>query len=453
MNYNVIILGMNKAGIRLAKEMARFIAYSKEKYKLFLIDRERVNYQENEFMDFEMGFSTAAVTAHDLRVVFPNIKVIAYRGTVEDCVPRAFKEGYIYNETNMYLLLDTMGTEEARTWCLHYIQNKKNCLYLGINHDKIVSELILEEYKVCEADKFDRPYADPVMSAGLLFGQAAMFLQEKKIPKELFYSEKNSFHQQLSEQYNRIRISNNRPWTVCVVGCGGTGGAFIKEFGRFLLGNRDTRMILIDGDRVEARNGERQPFSRKDISLFKAEVLEEGLKRMGVEQKQLLSIPMYLDTAEQLSAILFTQEGRNVALLGCVDNHRARQVMHQTFYSSMDMVYLDSGNEFLHGEVVSAIRINGETLSHARGYYYPEVLVDKGLSASEMSCMEFSEHAPQHLATNLSAGHILYKGVTDCIEKGMIDGGITYFDISKGLRRFQAAFVPVFRQEGGIVYA
>lgn len=453
MDYNVIILGMDKAGIRLAKEMARFMSYSTDDYKLFLIDRERINYQENEFMDFEMGFSAAAVTAHDLKVVFPRIKVTAYRGTVKDCIPRAFSAGYTYDGTNMYLILDTTGTEETRTWCLNYIQKKKNCIYFGINHAKIVSELVLEGYKVCKADKFDKPYTDPIMAAGLLFGQVAMFLQEKKIPKQLFYSEKNSFHQLLPEQHNCIPVDNKQPWTVCVVGCGGTGGAFIKEFGRYLLGNRDSRLILIDGDRVEARNGERQPFSRKDVSLFKADALEEGLKRMGVKAEQLLSVSMYLDTAEQLSSILSTQEGRNVILLGCVDNHRARQVMHQVFYGSRNMVYLDSGNEFLHGEVVSAVRVNGKTLSHARGYYYPEVLADKGLSASEMSCMEFSEHAPQHLATNLTAGHILYKDVTECMEKGRIDGGITYFDVSKGLRRFQPAFVPVFRQEGGVAYA
>lgn len=453
MNYTVIILGMDKAGIRLAKEMGRFIAYSKEKYSLFLIDKERINYQGNEFLDLELGFSAAAVTAHDIKCVFPGVCVSARRGKTKEQLPRAYQEGYVYNSPNMCLVLDTTGTAEAREFAIDYIQKKKNVLYLGANKDSIVSELILEEYKICEAEKFDKTYTDPIMVAGMMFSQAVMFIQEKELPGHLFYSEKNCFSEPIAEQYNKIGFMAKRPWTVCVVGCGGTGGAFIKEFGRYLLGNRDVRMILIDGDRVEERNGERQPFSKKDVHRFKAEALEEGLKAMGVRKEQLISVPEYLDTVQQLTAILASQKGRNVILLGCVDNHRARQVMHKAFYGSADMVYLDSGNEFLHGEVVTAVRMDGETMSHARGYYYPEVLLDKGLSASEMSCMEFSEHAPQHLATNLTAGHILYKGVTDCIEKSLIDGGITYFDVSKGLRRFQPAFVPIFRQEGGAYYA
>ena len=57
-----------------------------------------------------------------------------------------------------------------------------------------------------------------------------------------------------------------------VMGCGGTGGNFLKEFARFLhsdgAGNNRVQVTVLDGDVVEKKNIARQPFTEEDLSLI-----------------------------------------------------------------------------------------------------------------------------------------------------------------------------------------
>ena len=58
----------------------------------------------------------------------------------------------------------------------------------------------------------------------------------------------------------------NIKYHVIVVGCGGTGSFFIKEFARFLsTTTHEIYLTLIDGDTVEAQNLDRQAFQEEDI--------------------------------------------------------------------------------------------------------------------------------------------------------------------------------------------
>lgn len=47
-----------------------------------------------------------------------------------------------------------------------------------------------------------------------------------------------------------------------------------------------------------------------------------------------------------------------VILLGCVDNNRTRQLCHEAFRQSEDLVYIDSGNGSYTGQVVCGVRRN-----------------------------------------------------------------------------------------------
>src|SRR5213592_2577190 len=66
--------------------------------------------------------------------------------------------------------------------------------------------------------------------------------------------------------------------TVVLVGCGGTGGFLAESLCRLLIG-RQSRLHLVDHDRVEPHNVARQAFDRRDVGSFKAEVLAERLAR------------------------------------------------------------------------------------------------------------------------------------------------------------------------------
>lgn len=241
-------------------------------------------------------------------------------------------------------------------------------------------------------------------------------------------------------------------FNVAVIGAGGTGGNLIKEFARYLsfFHNDEIGVSLsvVDGDKVEKKNCARQPFIEDDINDFKANVLASAvIDNFGLHEQDVCSFPRYIDTAADLHTVFsaahenFFRERTSYGvrevfvLVGAVDNHRARQVMHEFFYECCDCVYIDSANEFHVGEVVTGIRIGKKNIAPPRGYYYPDILRDTGKAASELSCGEINASSPQHIATNLFAANLCLMTLVGLIE-GRVQGGITYFDSSCMFSRF-----------------
>ncbi len=233
-------------------------------------------------------------------------------------------------------------------------------------------------------------------------------------------------------------------YDIIVVGAGGTGGNFLKEFGRFLKFYDEPEhtwaLKIIDGDSIEERNAERQPFLASDAMQRKAAVMAEGLVDcIGLPREKVTAYTRYIDTYDELKSIIGGAGGYDrsiVLLIGCVDNHRARQVMHEAFNKIPNIIYIDSANEFSEGEVVVGLRMGRKELAPPRGYYFPEVLTDKGKRASELSCGAVNVSAPQHLATNLTAAHHILSFVVNIMKTHQTDGGVVHFDAFSHYCRF-----------------
>lgn len=230
---------------------------------------------------------------------------------------------------------------------------------------------------------------------------------------------------------------------IICVGAGGTGGNFLKELGRFLMfyheENTTWSLSIIDGDTVEARNAERQPFVTADSMQHKAAVMAEALVDcLDLPQDKVTAYTRYIDDYEDLKDIIgYSGSGNSVVLLvGCVDNHRARQVMHEAFYDVRNIIYLDSANEFAEGEVVCGIRVSDTEIAPPRAYFFPEVLKDRGKRASELSCGAINESAPQHLITNLTAAQHLLAFVVNIMENHKTEGGVLHFNAFEHYCRF-----------------
>jgi hypothetical protein len=251
-------------------------------------------------------------------------------------------------------------------------------------------------------------------------------------------------------------------FNVICVGAGGSGGNFAKEFARYMasLSNPDitASFALIDGDKVEESNRTRQPFSEEDVAQNKATSLIDAIKDV-FNLRDVYSYPDYVDTKEDINVIceLHKKHARDgfylpnsrdiIILVGCVDNHRARQAMNDFFYTKPDIVYIDSANEFSVGEICIGARFNGQTEAPPRAHYYPDVLTDKSPSASEISCGAMNVSSPQHIATNLMAAHLVLALVANIISNGKIDYGIIYFDSFKYFSRFDRFEGPVPRKK------
>lgn len=230
---------------------------------------------------------------------------------------------------------------------------------------------------------------------------------------------------------------------VICIGCGGTGGVFLKEFGRFMAtcGNPNILLTMIDGDRVEEKNLQRQPYAKEDIYQFKATSLSEAMRSV-YDLKKIYAFPVYLEDVDQLRKIIDIAE-RDIGseeflrksdflhiLIGAVDNHRARQLMNDFFEEEKDLVYIDAANEYTNGEVVYSYKRDGKIGAPARAYYFPDILSDRSPRASELSCGVINISNPQHQCTNICAGNLILSKLTRFLCGEDVRFGITYFDIA-----------------------
>lgn len=252
-------------------------------------------------------------------------------------------------------------------------------------------------------------------------------------------------------------------YNVICIGAGGTGGNFVKEFARYMASlttvpNMTVSLALVDGDKVEESNRSRQPFSEDDVAQNKATSLIDAIQDV-FNLHNVYAYPDYVNTAEDMEVICgqhqkhyrdryYLPNSRDIIILvGCVDNHRARQAMNDFFYMKPDIIYIDSANEFSVGEICIGVRLNGETVAPPRSHYFPDVLTDKSPSASEISCGALNISSPQHIATNLMAAHLVLSLVANIISNGKIDYGIIYFDSFKYFSRFDPFEGPVPRKK------
>lgn len=210
-----------------------------------------------------------------------------------------------------------------------------------------------------------------------------------------------------------MKYPTNVPVKVVMLGAGGTGGHAAPHIYRLLYAlNRPARFVICDGDIVEAKNLVRQNFAPADLGENKARVLAERYATVfGMEAEY---VPHFIESSEDLMELI-TPRGwelekyssrqtlEMVILLGCVDNNKSRQLCHQVFCRSKDLIYIDSGNGEFSGQIVCGVRRNGRTAFKPIGSVHPEMLKSRDRFPSELSCAEAAASDPQSIAANITA--------------------------------------------------
>lgn len=131
-----------------------------------------------------------------------------------------------------------------------------------------------------------------------------------------------------------------------IVGVGGTGSLAAEGLARLLLGYPQLRLLLIDGDRVEARNLGRQNFTQDDLWRFKSQALAERLAR-----KYRTPVAYSISPLEEKKHDLGRGPLTGCALvLGCVDNAAARSAIAS--HISTSQWWLDAGNGAEFGQLL-----------------------------------------------------------------------------------------------------
>lgn len=240
---------------------------------------------------------------------------------------------------------------------------------------------------------------------------------------------------------------------ICVLGAGGTGSYFLKEFSRYLYNNNKAAaqiisLSIVDADRVEGKNLVRQAYMEEDIGMSKASVLSTVLNDgFGLEWKGFARYLLKTDDFEDFFPIKLKQA--IPILIGCVDNHACRLVCEEYFRSQTDCIYMDSANEFSCGEVVFAVKRDGKVLSPLRSAVFPDIKKGDLRNVEELSCTELNEVAPQHIAANMNAGMILLSAMTTLLEERVCVTGITLFDVKQMSSVHYPPNRSLLEQEGG----
>ena len=231
------------------------------------------------------------------------------------------------------------------------------------------------------------------------------------------------------------------PVKVVMLGAGGTGGYVAPYLFRLLhMLDRPARFIICDGDLVEAKNLDRQNFVEADLGENKARVLSERYSAvLGMETEY---VPNFIETLPELMPLIEPGEWETddyprrkvremVLLLGCVDNNRTRQLCHEAFKKSIDLIYIDSGNG-MHtgqivcgirsggytGQVVCGVRKNGRTVRRPIGGVHPEMLKITDRFPSEVSCAEAAQADPQSIVANVTAATAVLTMVYNILTHG-----------------------------------
>lgn len=260
-------------------------------------------------------------------------------------------------------------------------------------------------------------------------------------------------------------------YDILVIGSGGTGTYFLKEFNHFLARNSEAQRLvnsltIADGDTVEEKNLDRQCFLNEDIGRNKASVFAEVLNDAMEDYNTSVAFKTrwevctdFIVSLEQLEEILKCKYGQEhydsynkiltlhiPLIIGCVDNHACRLLCEEFFNKHDYCFYYDSGNNFSDGEVNFAHRFRNKTLSYEKSYSFKSSMLSGDTRhVTELSCVELNNAEPQHFLTNMAGASHLLRGCVNLFshtkEKSVFERisgqlGYVYFDAFSGFTEF-----------------
>jgi molybdopterin/thiamine biosynthesis adenylyltransferase len=183
-----------------------------------------------------------------------------------------------------------------------------------------------------------------------------------------------------------------------VIGCGGIGGWLANALAKTLT--EKDELILVDGDKLEKKNLDRQLFSKDDIGIHKCVAMADQLSygaRCNVSYK-----PQYLGEAdEDGNHIEFDKSPDNWVLVGA-DNHPARALALE-MCDVAGIRCISAANGYEDAEAFIYLPSWEGTPRDPR-VYYPEILTDKTDDPLSPPCTgEVLKSTPQLAIANMCA--------------------------------------------------
>jgi len=228
---------------------------------------------------------------------------------------------------------------------------------------------------------------------------------------------------------------------VILIGVGGTGGYIARDIIRLLAqeSNFYGDIIIIDPDKVEMKNINRQNFTIEDVGQYKASVIANRYgSKYGINISTVLE---YMDK-DKLVNILNELDrkrlyGSNYIVIDSVDTKKARYGIHSALnykaaYSDNTYWWISAGNEKRDGQVIISKHIYSDITQSIVDLFphefTPTALEKEAEELNRISCAQNNLEDPQSIAANLSSAHnailMFYNLVFDKLTYNYVDFNI-----------------------------
>jgi molybdopterin/thiamine biosynthesis adenylyltransferase len=211
---------------------------------------------------------------------------------------------------------------------------------------------------------------------------------------------------------------------IIIIGLGGVGSILSQSISRFINYSTDSEgfILLVDGDRYEPKNFERQDFMDiGDKSEMKFLELSGKFKKIEYDY-----LPEYVDD-ENISNIV--KDGDIVFV--CVDNHKTRNLINNYAKTLKNVTIISGGNEFHDGNVQIYIRKEGIDLTPDLCAYHPEIASPEDKLPTELSCEQLAQSDPQLYFTNMGVATLMCWAFYNSVVKEQLERSEVYFDITQ----------------------
>ena len=255
-----------------------------------------------------------------------------------------------------------------------------------------------------------------------------------------------------------------------LVGAGGTGSFMAMNLARLafelkMLG-KSANVVIVDPDSVETGNIPRSNFCFAEVGFNKAETLAGRVNRAwGIEVGFVKEgfRPALLQSKNDDWTVQSSNSNKLTILVGCVDNHLARQQIHETlkFYgersydsSSPRVWWIDGGNGRDTGQVLIGNRLNEKeicesarkspiiSLLPAPSLQHPDLLREgenpvrkRPQSNERVTCAERILLGEQSLNVNQRVAVEINEMLTALLLTNSLKRFATYFDLESGTSR------------------
>ncbi|MER2049589.1 MAG: ThiF family adenylyltransferase [Solibacillus sp.] len=236
------------------------------------------------------------------------------------------------------------------------------------------------------------------------------------------------------------------------IGTGANGSFFVRNslqtYNNFREKIKSLRYMIVDGDRVENKNTRNQLFTEEDVDEYKVYSLAE---RYGSHYRvDVLASTEYVTEIEHIERLFGNDTSAFRLLVVCVDNNRTRQLIHEYFMQTDNLLYIDVGVEGVRveqefekdtprqkvldaiadsgfsGQVVAGLKVQGEVIVPPVGLLYPDILEDHDSVFPTQSCAETINN-PQRVETNRYAAEMTNVMINNLLHRGvLIQNEITF---------------------------